>query len=69
MSGRKNGGGDVVCFNCNKVGHIKTDCPEGDRKTGRRGQAGWNGDSKTCYNCNKRGHRARDCPQGQRKDR
>lgn len=36
------------CFACNRLGHVKRDCP------------GW----RRCFNCGRPGHTARDCWQG-----
>ncbi|GAB5358224.1 hypothetical protein AAMO2058_000439700 [Amorphochlora amoebiformis] len=40
-------GANMVCYECNKKGHLARDCPNSERK---------------CWHCNQEGHLSRDCP-------
>lgn len=43
---------NIKCFNCNRPGHFKSNCPNRTQKH----------ESKVCFICSKRGHIARNCP-------
>lgn len=53
---RGGGGGyrDVICRNCNQVGHMSRDCMAG---------------MVICHTCGGRGHMAFECPSGRFMDR
>ena len=50
------------CHQCNKIGHMSSQCPEGRGGRGRgRGSGAF-----VCYNCQGTGHMARECPNARR---
>eukprot|EP00754_Rhynchopus_humris_P051170 Rhum_TRINITY_DN9380_c0_g1::Rhum_TRINITY_DN9380_c0_g1_i1::g.33170::m.33170/K18666/ASCC1; activating signal cointegrator complex subunit 1 len=50
MSGGAPGNSGMLCYTCNKPGHLSRNCPEKKEQI--------------CYNCKKPGHISRDCPEG-----
>ena len=48
--GHLNDPSNVICFRCNKPGHIGKDCPESVKM------------GHICYKCNQPGHFAKECP-------
>lgn len=71
VQGRFKSGGDRLCFNCQKPGHIAKKCPlqhqqrnQGFSQQGGAGCSQQGGESsrpRVCYRCQKQGHLARDC--------
>jgi hypothetical protein len=69
---------DLICYNCQKKGHISPNCPENTTKDkdkkGKRKEYS-RSDSRsdysrteedTCYNCGGKGHRSPECPSKKR---
>jgi hypothetical protein len=76
MAAGKSGGGkihnaqqnlNITCYNCNKKGHLKKDCPDRLReKSGKGGKGGGKGGKggdkdATCDHCGKKGHKKAQC--------
>lgn len=67
------GGGNTLCYKCNRAGHYARECwnnPRGGRDGGGRDGGGGGGgrmnndygrNRDKCYKCNQIGHYAREC--------
>lgn len=51
-SAGKGGPANANCFNCNKPGHFKNECPQPRKPTPEHNR---------CYFCDQKGHRIGDC--------
>ena len=56
----KKNGGKIICYECGKEGHKKSECPDKPAK------GGWK--PGPCFKCGQKGHKARDCTTGDTDD-